>query len=58
MNVKRLFRLLRVTSDSRLPNGIIQLTAEDQEDILYYIDSLEKRLKIEHTDHYLFGSEV
>lgn len=58
MNVKRLFRLLRVTSDSRLPNGIIQLNAEDQEDILYYISSLEKRLKIEHTDQYLFGSEV
>ncbi len=58
MNVKHLFRTLRFDPSTHLGLGDIRLTVADQEDILYYIDSLEKKLKIEHTDQYLFGSEV
>jgi len=58
MNVKHLFNTLRNDPSRNNARGGIYLTMDEQMDILYYIDSLEKRLKIEHTDHYLFGSEV
>ena len=58
MNVKHLFRTYRFDPTMHLGLGDIRLTVADQEDILYYIDSLEKKLKIEHTNQYLFGSEV
>lgn len=57
MNIKHLFRSYRFDPTMHLGLGDIRLTVADQEDIMYYVASLEKKLGIEHTDQYLFGSE-
>lgn len=57
MNVKHLFRSFRFDTKMHLGLGDIRLTMADQEDIVAYVESLEKKLGIEHKDQYLFRSE-